>query len=45
MSFRVTGFREEAAVLLENMQKMHLKDIESLTLENGKIVKPGEPIE
>lgn len=45
MSFRVTGFRDEAKVLLDNMKNMHLKDIESLTLQNGKVVTPAEPIE
>ena len=32
-------------VLLDNMKNMHLKDIESLTLQNGKVVTPAEPIE
>ena len=41
----MTGFREEAAVLLENMKNMHLKDIECLKLMNGKTVTPAEPIE
>ena len=45
MSFRVTGFRDEAKVLLDNMKNMHLKDIESLTLQNGKVVTPAEPID
>ena len=45
MSFRVTGFRDEAKVLLDNMANMHLKDIESLTLQNGKVVTPAEPID
>ena len=33
----ISGHTDEAKVLLETMQKQHLKDIESLVLTNGKV--------
>jgi len=44
LSFRVTGFTDEARVLLNNMKAQHLKNIESLVLDNGKTVTPAEPV-
>jgi len=44
LSFRVTGFTDEARVLLDNMKTQHLKNIESIVLDNGKTVTPAEPV-
>ena len=37
LSFRVTGFTDEAKVLLDNMKNQHLKNIEDVVLDNGKV--------
>jgi len=44
LSFRVTGFTDEAKVLLDNMKNQHLKNIEDVVLDNGKTVTPAEPV-
>lgn len=44
LSFRVTGSTNQAKELIQQMESAHLKDIESLVLDNGKVVKPAEPL-
>lgn len=44
LSFRVTGSTSQAKQLIAQMEATHLSSIESLVLDNGKVVKPAEPL-
>jgi len=44
LSFRVTGSTSQAKELIAQMETTHLSNIESLVLDNGKVVKPAEPL-